>query len=114
MRNQFVRLFKCAFVEQEVDALTGGHFAFFVLPFTALFAAAVFGEVIAFLYFCKFLFEVHGGRIIAGWRGQELRRRPVLVTTHTMRLASFARPDSRWRLSPHDSRWDYSMLEPRG
>ena len=68
MRDQFVGFFECGFVEQELDALAGRHFAFFVLLFAALLATAVFGEVVALLQFSQFLFEVHGGRIIAGWR----------------------------------------------
>ena len=69
MGDQFVGLFECGFVEQELDALPGRHFAFLVLLFAASLAAAVFGQVVALLQFSQFLFEVHGGRIIAGCAG---------------------------------------------
>ncbi len=62
--DQLVGFFEAGFVEQELDALAGGHFAFFVLAFAALGAAAVFGEVIAFLEFRQLLFAIHGEVII--------------------------------------------------
>ena len=66
--DQLVGFFEGAFVEQELDALAGRHLAFFVLAFAALRAAAFFGQVVAFLEFCQFLFEIHGRRIIAGMK----------------------------------------------
>src|SRR5579863_2629997 len=65
--DELVGLFEGAVVEQELDALAGRHFSFFVLALAALGSAAVFGELVAFLQFSNFLFEIHGGRIIAGW-----------------------------------------------
>ena len=41
--DELVQFFKRAFVEEEVDTLTRGEFAFFVLARTALFAAPRFG-----------------------------------------------------------------------
>ena len=68
MRDQFVGLLEGAFVEQELDALAGRHLAFLVLFFTATLATAIFGELVTLLQFSQFLFKIHGGRIIAGWR----------------------------------------------
>ena len=42
--HQFVHFLEGAFVEQQVDALAGGEFAFLVLAGAALFASAVFGR----------------------------------------------------------------------
>ena len=64
--DQLVGLFEGAFVEQELDALPRRHFAFFVLALAALLASAVFGQLVALLQFCDFLFEIHVGGIIAG------------------------------------------------
>ena len=47
MGDQLVGLFESALVEQELDALAGGHLAFFVLPIAALGAATVCGKVVA-------------------------------------------------------------------
>ena len=59
VRDQLVGLFEGAVVEQELDALAGRHLAFFVLALAALRSAAVFGELVAFLEFGDFLFEIH-------------------------------------------------------
>ena len=47
MRDELVDLLEGAFVEQQVDALAGGEFAFLVLAVAALGAAALFGGVVA-------------------------------------------------------------------
>jgi hypothetical protein len=46
-----------------------------VLALAALGSAAVFGELVALLEFGKFLFKIHGGRIISGGAGGCFRRR---------------------------------------
>ena len=69
--DEFVGLFEGAFVEQELDALPRRHFAFLVLALAALRASSVFGELVALLQFGEFLFEIHGGEIIAGGAGRQ-------------------------------------------
>ena len=59
MGDELVGLFEGAVVEQEVDALAGGHLSFFVLALAALRSAAVFGELVSFFEFGDFLFEIH-------------------------------------------------------
>jgi hypothetical protein len=43
-----------------------------MLPLAALRASALFGQLIALLQFCKFFFEIHGARIIAGGRDRQM------------------------------------------
>ena len=59
VRDQFVGLFECAFVEQELDALAGGHLALLVFAGAALFSASGFGECVATLQFGQLLLKVH-------------------------------------------------------
>jgi hypothetical protein len=54
-------LLERALVEQKGNPLTGRHFALFVLAFTALGAAALFGEPVAPLELGQVWFDVHGG-----------------------------------------------------
>ena len=56
---QLIGFLECAVIEQELDALAGGHLAFFVLPFATLRPAAFFGQAIAFLKLLQLLFQVH-------------------------------------------------------
>jgi hypothetical protein len=65
VRDQFVGLLERAIVQQELDAFPRRHLPFFVLPFAALFAAALLGKAIAFLEFGQFVFVFHGAAIIA-------------------------------------------------
>src|SRR5581483_11374160 len=51
--DQLVRLFECAFIEQQMYPLAGGKFSFPVLALTALLAAAFFGETVAAFQFFK-------------------------------------------------------------
>ena len=69
VRNQLIGLFKGAFIEQEIDALTGRHLALFVLASTALFTAARFRQRVTTLQFGQFLFEVHKGGLYRGGAG---------------------------------------------
>jgi len=43
MRDQLVSFFERALVEQELNALAGGHLTFLVLTFAPFGSAAVFG-----------------------------------------------------------------------
>ena len=40
MSHQLVHLFERTFVEQQIDALAGGEFPLFMLPFAPLFSTA--------------------------------------------------------------------------
>src|SRR5271165_4698561 len=60
VRDQLVGLFECALVEQKLDPLPGRHLALFVLAFAAFGAPAIFGELVPFVEFGNFLFEIHG------------------------------------------------------
>ena len=109
MRDQLVGLLEGAFVEQELDALAGRHFAFFVLALAALLSAAVFGQLIARLQFGEFLFEVHGGEIIAG----QMRKQCGNHKGHRgSAFRCFAKPGRPRRPSPRDC--SYSMPAPSG
>ena len=59
--DELVGLFEGAFVEEEFDALAGGHLALLVFARAAFFASAGFGERVAPLQFGQLLFEVHAG-----------------------------------------------------
>ena len=59
--DELVGLFEGAFVEEELDALAGGHLALLALRGDAGFASAGFGEGVAALQFGQFLLEVHAG-----------------------------------------------------
>ncbi len=59
MRDQLVRLFEGAFVEQELDAFAGRHLALLVFARAALLASASFGQRIAALQLRQFLFKIH-------------------------------------------------------
>ena len=56
---QLIGFLEGAVIEQELDALAGGHFAFLVLSLAALRSAALFGQAIAFLKLLQLLFQVH-------------------------------------------------------
>ena len=49
MGHEAIGLLERAFVEQELDALTGRHLAFFVLTLAAFFAATFFRELVTAL-----------------------------------------------------------------
>ena len=59
MRDHFVEFLKGAFIQQEFNALTRGHLAFFVLALLAFLAASGFSQRITALKFRKLLFQVH-------------------------------------------------------
>ena len=63
--HHLVEFLERAFIQEEFDPLTGGHLALFVLTSAALFAAASVRQRITPLQLCKFLFQIHSGRIIS-------------------------------------------------
>src|SRR6185437_5963593 len=60
MGNQAVGLFEAAFIEKEIDSLTGRHFAGFVLALAAFASAPFFGQLVAALHLLQLLLKVHG------------------------------------------------------
>ncbi len=59
--DELVGLFEGAFVEEELDALAGGHLALLALRGDAGFASTGLGEGVAALQFGQFLLKVHAG-----------------------------------------------------
>src|SRR6202034_3571464 len=82
MRDELVGFFEGAIVEQELNALPRGHFAFLMLAFAPLLASTFLGKSIALFQFCNFSFKIHRGRIIAGAWSDALRRLSDRKATH--------------------------------
>ena len=59
MSHQLVGLLERALVEQKFNALSRRHLAFFMLPFAALLASALFRQAVALLQFVNLLLELH-------------------------------------------------------
>src|SRR5204863_1871341 len=60
MRDQLIGFFKCAFIEQELDAFTRRHLALLVLARAPLRASTLLRQLVATLQFRNFFFEIHG------------------------------------------------------
>ena len=58
--DELVRFFKCALIEEELNALAGRHLSFFVLALAALGAATFVRQAVAALKFLQLLLDVHG------------------------------------------------------
>src|ERR1035441_8737128 len=61
--DELVGLLERALIEQELHALAGRHFAFFMLPLATLGTSAILGELVPLFQFGHFLFEVHGRKL---------------------------------------------------
>src|SRR5947208_1364859 len=60
MGDEAISPFKCALVQQELNALAGRHLSFFVLALAALGAATFVRQAVAALKFLQLLLDVHG------------------------------------------------------
>ena len=66
MGDEAISLFKCALVQQELNALAGRHLSFFVLALAALGASALLGSLVAP---AEFVYAVHPDHCTAGVSG---------------------------------------------